>query len=299
MALSSGRFQCKREPKRLPACPMFRRSLPCGISPGSQSTDSFINCFLMIWMPHFFFLTAQIQQIHSEVFVIGRKCFVNMPHLMLSSFSFQLDAMSVPPTVDDLAINRILSECSLHKHCCTSAATGEGIDGLVSSLIHSLPWERLIRITAPRALQHTREFILKAKEVGTILISADEIKEGVKRVSLDEGISKEQIATVISLLQASGLIYQLTSEAVETLVLLRPEKINQYASSIITAARNHPSGIGAVSERDVLVGKIPFIGFERLSTAEERIVLGACRRNSIGSYFMLIWPHYGKDFQIL
>ena len=204
-----------------------------------------------------------------------------------------------PPTVDDLAINRILSECSLHKHCCTSAATGEGIDGLVSSLIHSLPWERLIRITTPRAFQHTREFILKAKEVGTILISADEIKEGVERLSLDEGISKEQIATVISLLQASGLIYQLTSEAVETLVLLRPEKINQYASSIITAARNHPSGIGAVSERDVLVGKIPFIGFERLSTAEERIVLGACRRNSTGNYFMLISPHYGKDVQIL
>ena len=56
-------------------------------------------------------------------------------------------------------------------------------------------------------------------------------------------------------------------------MLLKPERINQYGASIIQAARNHPQGIGAVPERDVLTGNIAFTGFERLPQAEETLVL--------------------------
>ena len=56
-------------------------------------------------------------------------------------------------------------------------------------------------------------------------------------------------------------------------MLLKPERINQYGASIIQAARNHPQGIGAVPERDVLTGSIAFTGFERLPQAEETLVL--------------------------
>lgn len=59
------------------------------------------------------------------------------------------------------------------------------------------------------------------------------------------------------------------------MVLLKPELINQYGASIIQAARNHPQGIGAVPERDVLVGSIAFAGFERLIQSEEALVLEA------------------------
>ena len=58
-------------------------------------------------------------------------------------------------------------------------------------------------------------------------------------------------------------------------VLLKPERINQYGASIIQAARNHPLGIGAVTERDVLIGDLVFMGFERLPQAEEALVLEA------------------------
>jgi hypothetical protein len=50
---------------------------------------------------------------------------------------------------------------------------------------------------------------------------------------------------------------------------------NQYAASIIQAARNHPVGIGAVSERDLLIGNLSFSGFERLPQEQEMIVLEA------------------------
>jgi predicted MPP superfamily phosphohydrolase len=56
---------------------------------------------------------------------------------------------------------------------------------------------------------------------------------------------------------------------------LKPELINQYGSSIIQAARNHPQGAGAVPERDVLVGDLAFMGFQRLPETEERLLLEA------------------------
>jgi GTPase SAR1 family protein/predicted phosphodiesterase len=65
------------------------------------------------------------------------------------------------------------------------------------------------------------------------------------------------------------------SESRPTLVLLKPELINQYGASIIQAARNHPQGIGAVLERDVLTGTLAFAGFSRLPQAEEALVLDA------------------------
>lgn len=57
------------------------------------------------------------------------------------------------------------------------------------------------------------------------------------------------------------------------MILLRPELINQYASSIIQAARNDLRGIGAISEREVICSKLPFSGFERIGPYEEKIVL--------------------------
>jgi UDP-2,3-diacylglucosamine pyrophosphatase LpxH len=60
-----------------------------------------------------------------------------------------------------------------------------------------------------------------------------------------------------------------------TWVLLKPERVNQYGASIIQAARNHALGIGAVMERDVLLGNLAFTGFERLAQAEEAMVLEA------------------------
>ncbi len=79
----------------------------------------------------------------------------------------------------------------------------------------------------------------------------------------------------MQLLQSRGLVSRLDPRPDVTWVLLKPELINQYGASIIQAARNHPQGIGAVPERDVLIGDLAFAGFHRLAQAEEALVLGA------------------------
>ncbi|MCP4685388.1 MAG: hypothetical protein GY867_08060, partial [bacterium] len=84
-----------------------------------------------------------------------------------------------------------------------------------------------------------------------------------------------EIDTVVALLQGRGLVYRLEPRPDKTLVLTRPELVNQYASSVIVAARNHPLGIGAIAERAVLIGDLAFSGFERLPEGPEKIILEA------------------------
>ena len=107
------------------------------------------------------------------------------------------------------------------------------------------------------------------------LLSMDALRRALQERFPEGKATQAEIDTVIGLLQTRGLVHRLKSPSGEDRILLRPECINQYGASIIQAARNHPQGIGAVTERDVLIGNIPFSGFARLPAAEERIVLEA------------------------
>ncbi|MCP4696609.1 MAG: hypothetical protein GY862_07145 [Gammaproteobacteria bacterium] len=85
--------------------------------------------------------------------------------------------------------------------------------------------------------------------------------------------TRAEIDMVIGLLQSRGLVHRLKPVQGSALVLLKPELINQYASSVIQAARNDPLEIGTVSERDILVANLPLTGFERLEAGEEKCIL--------------------------
>lgn len=180
-----------------------------------------------------------------------------------------------PVTVSQREINRVLSQYELDGYMCTSAKTGEGVNELWQQLLDTIPWDKLPRTTTPLLFQIIREFLLERKQAGDTLVTMDEIRRRVYQRYTVRKHTQADIYTVVGLLQAQGLVHYLKPIPQRTLVLLRPELINQYASSIIQAARNHPRGIGAIPERDVLVANIPFTGFERLEEKEERLVLEA------------------------
>jgi hypothetical protein len=180
-----------------------------------------------------------------------------------------------PVTVDLQQINEMLSKYELNRHFLTSAKKSDGVEPLLQYILESIPWNKLPRTTTPRLFQVIREFLLVQKESDKTLISMAVIQKEVAQRYTERPASQAEIDTVISLLQARGFIHRLEPRADMTLILMRPELINQYASSIIQAARNHPFGIGAVAERDVLIGNLSFSGFERLPLEQERIVLEA------------------------
>ena len=180
-----------------------------------------------------------------------------------------------PITVDQHQINDILAKYERNRHFLTSAKEDDGVEALFQHVLESIPWNKLPRTTTPRLFQVIREFLLEQKESGETLISMGIIQKEVAQRYTERPASQAEIDTVISLLQARGFIHRLKPRADMTLILMRPELINQYASSIIQAARNHRLGIGAVPERDVLTGNLSFSGFERLPQEQERIVLEA------------------------
>ncbi len=174
-----------------------------------------------------------------------------------------------PPTVDQNEINRVLSEYQLHKYLKTSAFSGEGLDNLFKELLALIPWEELPRTTTPKLFKIIREILLERKAANDSLISIDYIKEEINKKHKRLKVLPSQIDTVVSLLQARGLVHRLEPTPKLTLVLLKPELINQYASSIIQGARNHERGIGAITERDVVCAELPFIGFKRIEDLQE------------------------------
>jgi small GTP-binding protein len=178
-----------------------------------------------------------------------------------------------PVTVDRPTINRILALYGLDEYFKTSAHTGEGVEILFQRLMSEIPWETLPRTSTPMLFQVLREYLLERKQAGDNLISMEEVDQAAGVRFTERAIEQAETNTVIRLLQSRGLVHRLEPRPGQVWILLKPERINQYGASIIQAARNHPEGIGAVSERDVLTSNIPFTGFERLPLAEETLVL--------------------------
>ena len=177
-------------------------------------------------------------------------------------------------TVDQKEINRKLVEYELDNYFCTSAFTGKGVDELLQHILNNIPWSKLPRTSTPRLFQLIREYLLNQKEKGKTLLSLDKIKTEVSQMYLEVTVEDEEIETVVNLLQARGFIYFLEPTPNLSLVLLKPELINKYASSIIQAARQ--KGVGAILERDVVCANLSFCGFdkkERLPATEEKLIL--------------------------
>nr|WP_321353137.1 metallophosphoesterase [uncultured Methanoregula sp.] len=178
-----------------------------------------------------------------------------------------------PVTVNRREINHVLADFGLDDYFKTSAKTGEGVDFLFQRMLKDIPWDKIPRTSTPKLFQIVREFLLELKAAGKTIISMDEILLAARDRFTERLAIQEELDTVIQLLQSRGLVHRLNPKPSLNIVLLKPELINQYGSSIIQAALNHPLDIGAVPERDVLTGNVPFSGFNRLPQSEEVLVL--------------------------
>ena len=180
-----------------------------------------------------------------------------------------------PVTVGRPEINRILADYALDEYFRTSALQGEGVEALFERLLNDIPWDQLPRTSTPRLFQVLRELLLERKESAATLLSMDELQQAAEERFTERAAKRDELDTVVGLLQSRGLVFRLDPRPDVTLVLLKPELVNQYGASIIQAARNHPAGIGAVTERDVLTGNLTFSGSDRLIPSEKALVLEA------------------------
>lgn len=177
-------------------------------------------------------------------------------------------------TINWNEINNILSQYRLDNYFETSAYTGEGVDLLIQHIVKNIPWQKLTLTKTPRLFQNIYKLLLEYKRSDNAVILMNDFKNAVDQRYVEQQPTQAEIDIVIKNLQTRGVVYQLEPTPKVSFILLKPELINQYAAFIIQAAWSHPRKIGAVSERDVVTGKLFFPNsFKRLNPSEEKILL--------------------------
>lgn len=126
-----------------------------------------------------------------------------------------------PVTVDQREINQFIGEYGLDGYFRSSAKTGEGVEQLLQQIIAAIPWDKLPRTTTPRLFQVIREFLLERKEAEDTLILVERVTQEVDLRYIERSPTQAEIDTVISLLQARGLVYRLAPTPNMQMVLLR------------------------------------------------------------------------------
>lgn len=167
----------------------------------------------------------------------------------------------------------------------TSSKTGEGCDDLRSSIIASIPWDRMEKQTSPRIFKLIKDEVLKLRDEGQVLHTFKELRELLWRRLPDEPrFSDETLQTVIGLLDSPGIVKELDYG---TYVLLAPEWINAYAQAVIRTLRSAENDLGILPLRSIAEGKLIYqsigrsgipVEMKRLPPADERVVLGEMER---------------------
>ncbi len=183
-----------------------------------------------------------------------------------------------PVTASAAEIEGFISRHDLNDYVATSAMTGQGVATLWQKLVTALPWESMTRVSSPWLFRAVREVLLERKNnmIPTEgLVPVNEVEAEVRRHCEGKEVIATEVAAAVRLMQAQGLVYRLVQPRSRERILVRPEMINVYASSIVKAAREHWRGVGAVPELDVLSAAIPLDGVSRLQSPDEEIVLKA------------------------
>ena len=111
--------------------------------------------------------------------------------------------------------------------------------------------------------------------------------------------------TAVGHLETHGYVSVLHNSAGEQYILLKPELLVNIAASIMLLADKNSRELGAVSETDLLQGKIPFDELKGLDNHEGQILLDAailrflehsiCFRETLGNDTLLIFPSLIKQ----
>jgi len=176
-------------------------------------------------------------------------------------------------TISDLELRNILSNYRFSAYAATSAKTGTGVQDLHELIQRHIEWDQLPITHSPKLWLELRSFVLARREQEDVLARISDLKLAFCLSHPQHVVSDRAFDTVIAHLQAQGIVWRFSFG---NLLLLRPELLNDYASAVVLAARNHPMGLGAVNERDVLDARIDLSVMDRITNPQaERSLLHA------------------------
>ena len=164
-------------------------------------------------------------------------------------------------------IESVVSELEFDGYFETSAKEGTGVSELADTIRAAIDWEAMPKVSSTDLFQDIKQFLLDEKETGQVLAPVD----GLYRLYRSRREATEaDFATCINRLQDRDLIRRL---GFGNLLLLQPERIDNYASALVNAARQEPQGLGSMAEENALAGRFDVPSSERLEDVEQEELL--------------------------
>jgi len=194
-----------------------------------------------------------------------------------------------PVGVSRTRVEAVMRELGVVDFVETSAKDGIGVGRLSKVMKKAVDWD-----SVPTVTSNTQE-----KQSGRILVTMDELVRGFSQTSGSVKKTTENFrdvfSTCIGRLQALGLVRRFTFG---DLVLLQPEILDAYASSIIFAAKDEPDGMGSIPEDAVRLCKFVMPEDERVKDrGKERLLLLATIEDLVTHEIALREP--ANDAQLL
>ena len=204
-------------------------------------------------------------------------------------------------TISQRLFDEYIKEHGFAGFICTGAKTGEGCQELKEAIAENIPWKSLPWTSTTRLFKTLKDAILKITDEKAPLVRLPELHQRLQLLLPTEAISDSDLRAVVGLMQGQGVVQAL---AFGDFLLLSPTWMNRYASVVVRMAREHADEMGVVLEQQVLEGDLDYKDMERLSQADEKILLRAivqtfldrslCLRQETPQGSMLVFPSYFK-----
>lgn len=168
-------------------------------------------------------------------------------------------------------IDAVIAQLGFDGYFDTSAREGIGIGELRRAIAEAIPWDELPVVKSSELFQRIKTFLLREKEAGHLLTTADELYRSFIATTPGQGDVRPEFDTAMGRLEARGLMRRLSFGG---LVLLQPELLDAYASALVNAAKDEPDGMGSIGEDDARAGAFRMPSELRMANVDqERLLL--------------------------
>jgi WD40 repeat protein len=204
--------------------------------------------------------------------------------------------------IDQAEIQRLCQECKFAGFYDVSAVTNRKVDILREEIVAKIDWT-LGQTSRSELFQRILEEVDDRQKRGEVVVLLDDLNRSI-RDKYPDIFEEQAAAAVINQLAAQGLLAQTQLKDGDRAVILRGDVVEQYAGSLIVAARESARGAPALQESILGGAELSLPGLserDRLPKLQERIVLecvaelmirhGVCFRHE----GLLVFPTLFKD----
>lgn len=190
----------------------------------------------------------------------------------------------------------------------TSAMNGDGLDALLDILKAQIPWDEMTATVTTVTFKRIKDYVLSLKEKTDrkgVLVTPDALRVQLQATDIEWSFTDAEMMTAVGHLETHGYVSILSNSAGEQFILLTPELLASLAASIMLQADKNSRELGAISETELLGGKVPFDDLKGLDKEERQILIDAaivrflehniCFRETLNDDTLLIFPSLIKQ----